>query len=348
MHFSTAAVASLAISLPVLALPRASSSSSLQNAADAVPGETSLFVTYPGKETPLAQEYLRANPATGSGPAGDDDLLFQNLLAAEWVIYSFYQLGVESFTKENFTKLGWPNTTYERIVEIRDNEAGHVRIFQDQITNNSVKPAPCKYQFEVGTNPEYWLLLQTYLEASSMAFLTGLALQADVNTSKAALMAIGQTESRHNTWSLIDVWNVSPFAGPSDTTYPYPNQILDLTNNFIVPRQNLPQLEFYKNGTTASPGSDIQLAYQDPKHVPSFEDDKQYWVVFYHGVQKVSLPFDPHNMRVKIPAQFDVNVGIIMLNIADEEDAPTRDSVVAGPLILLEQPVAYNKVISAV
>ena len=360
MLFSRPAIAFLAIGLPVLALPKGSSSGSLQNAIDAVPGESPLFVNYPGKKTPLAKEYLRVIPAIGSGPTGEDDLLFQNLLAAEWAIYSFYQIGVESFTSSNFTKLGWPNSTYERMVQIRDNEAGHVRIFQEQISNNSVKPGPCKYEYSFGGNPKSWLVLQTYLEVASMAFLTGLSNQADLNVSKSALMAIGQVESRHNAWSLIDVWNTSPFSGPSDTIYPYANQILDLTNNFIVsdscpsenpvypsPRQNLPQIEFYSNGTTARPGSDLQFAYKDPKNVPTFNDDKEYWAVFYHGVQKESVRYNPKENRVKIPP-FDLDSGIIIVNIAEEKGAPNEDSVVAGPLIILEQPGILTKDISSV
>jgi hypothetical protein len=359
MRFSKPAIASLAIG-PVLAFPKGSPSGSLQNAINAVPGESPLFVNYPGKKTPLASEYLRAIPATGSGPAGEDDLLFQNLLAAEWAIYSFYQIGVESFTPSNFTKLGLPNSTYERMIEIRDNEAGHVRIFQEQISNNSVKPGPCKYAYGVEKSPKGWLALQTYLEVSSMAFLTGLSNQADLNVSKSALMAIGQVESRHNAWSLINIFNTSPFSGPSDTIYPYANQILDLTNNFILsgscpsenpvypsPRQNLPQIEFYSNGTTAKPGSDIRFKFMDPKNVPEFDNDKEYWAVFYHGVQKESVKYNPKENRVKIP-HFDLNSGIIIVNIAEEKDAPTEDSVVAGPLIILEQPGSLTKAISSV
>lgn len=362
MHFSKPAIASLATILPAaVALPKGSSSGSLQDAISAVPGKSPLFLNYPGKKTPLASEYLKVIPATGSGPAGEDDLLFENLLAAEWSIYSFYQAGVEAFTSSNFTTLGLPNSTYERIVQMRDNEAGHVRIFQEQISNNSVKPGPCKYDYDFNKNPQIWLALQTYLEVSSMAFLTGLSNQADLNVSKSALMAIGQVESRHNTWSLIDVYNTSPFAGPSDTVYPYANQILDLTNNFIVsgscpsenppypsPSQNLPQLVFYGNETTGRPGSDLHLTYKDPKNVPTYQDDKEYWAVFYHGLQKQSVTFDPKNSHVKIPAQFDLNAGIIIVNIAKEKDAPTEDSVVAGPLILLEQPGSLTTQISTV
>jgi hypothetical protein len=39
-----------------------------------------------------------------------------------------------------------------------------------------------------------------------------------------------------------------------------------------------------------------------------------------------------------IPARFDPESSLIIVNIADRRDAPTEESVVAGPLIILEQP----------
>ena len=79
-----------------------------------------------------------------AGVAGPDDVRFQNLLSAEWVVYNFYQAGVEAFNASSFVAQGFPNNTYERIMSIRDNEAGHLRIFQNAISSNSIKPGPCK------------------------------------------------------------------------------------------------------------------------------------------------------------------------------------------------------------
>ncbi|RLL97950.1 hypothetical protein CFD26_106273 [Aspergillus turcosus] len=354
MHLPTLLFASAASVLPCLALPTASTQgSSLQSAEDAVPGESSLFTTYLGKKTPLAANYTRVIPPTDSdGSPAPDDVLFQNLLSAEWIIYSFYQQAIEVFSSSDFTKLGLPNTTYRRITEIRDNEAGHLRIFQDKISNRSLKPGPCKYAFGFNkTTPETFLALQVYIEVSSMAFLTGLSRQANLNISKSALMSIGQVETRHNVWSLIEVFNTSPFSGPADTVYPYANQILDTTNAFVVPgscpkanpvypnpRQNLPLLAFSKNGTTARPGSKIHFVFSDPDNQPRFEDATEYYVVFYHGLNTVSVSFDWKTNSSTIPAQFDPQSSIIMVNIADRRDAPTEESVIAGPLIILEQP----------
>jgi hypothetical protein len=354
MHFPVTWVAFMAAVLPpAIAFPATSKMAPLKDAVNAVPGESPLFNTYLGKKTPLASNYTKVFPKTGSGSAGADDLLFQNLLAAEWIIYSFYQQAVEAFNTSSFTDLGYPNTTYQRIVEMRDNEAGHVRIFQDQISDNSVTPGPCKYGFSTTQlEPLVWLSLQTYLETASMAYLTGLVLDASLSVSKSALLAIGTVESRHNTWSLIDVWNTGPFSGPSDTTYPYANQILDATNAFIIPdscpsenpvypspRQNLPQMGFVnKTGTTGHPGSKISFRYTDKNNQPHWNASENYYAVFFHGLNNISVPYDPKINSVAIPRAFDSDAGLIIVSIANTPHAPTEDSVVAGPLILLEQP----------
>jgi hypothetical protein len=109
---------------------------------------------------------------------------------------------VDAFSEHDFTALGLPNTTYERIAQIRDNEAGHVRIFQDNISNKSVKPSPCRYDYQFNNNPTIYLTLQLVIEVSSMAFLIGLVQEANLNATKGALVAIAETETRHNFWAL--------------------------------------------------------------------------------------------------------------------------------------------------
>ncbi|GFF41276.1 hypothetical protein IFM51744_04750 [Aspergillus udagawae] len=239
-----------------------------------------------------------------------------------------------------------------KLAKIRDNEARHLRIFQDQISNHSLKPGPCKYGFGFNkATPETFLALQVYIEVSSMAFLTGLSRQANRNISKSPLMSIGQVETRHNVWSLIDVFNTSPFSGPADTVYSYANQILDTTNAFVVsgscpkanpvyptPRQGLPLLAFSKNGTTARPASKIHFVFSDADNQPRFKDDTEYYAVFYHGLNTVSVPFDRKTNSSTIQERFDPESSIIIVDIAGRRDAPTEESVVAEPLIILEQP----------
>ena len=188
---------SLAAVLAASPVRRDASTSCLSNSkCGPIPGESTYYSDYTGKAPPFPANITSPVPATASGPVGEDDILFQNLLSAEWAVFSFYQQGVEAFNESAFIDLGLPNNTYQRITEIRDNEAGHLRIFQDSISATSVKPGPCKYNFRF-TDAQDFLELQNIIEVSSMAFLTGLAQQAKALSTMGALLAIGQTETRH-------------------------------------------------------------------------------------------------------------------------------------------------------
>ena len=99
----------------------------------------------------------------------------------------------------------------------------------------SVKPGLCQYEFPIHNNVTRFLALSTVIEISSMVFLSGLAQQSRTQATSAALLAISDTETRHEAWALIEIWEANPFAGPSETVFPYANQILDYANELIVP-----------------------------------------------------------------------------------------------------------------
>ncbi|KAA8572218.1 hypothetical protein MFRU_060g00070 [Monilinia fructicola] len=314
-----------------------------------IPSESNYYSSYRGKAAPFPANYTSPIPATKIGPSGPDDLLFQNLLGAEWAVFTFYQQAVERLNATSFTTVGFPNTTYERIQEIRDNEAGHLRIFQDSISDTSVKPGGCRYEFGWRTAAEF-LEMQVLIEVSSMVFASGLVQQARLNVTKGALMGIGETETRHTMWALISVWGVDPFAGPVDTSFPYANQILDSTNRFIVdgscpdgnpeypsPNQHLPQLE--ATGSVTG-GGNITFVYEKGStgnEVPDFEQGKDYFAVFFHGLEVISMPLDVATNSTIFPSNLELK-GIVLVVIADEIGAPSEESVIAGPAYILEQP----------
>lgn len=326
--------------------------------SNAIPGQSSLFSTYQGKVTPLAAQYLRPIEPTETGDAGEDDVLFQNLLSAEWLIYDFYQQGVDIFNAESFIALGLPNTTYERLNEIRNNEAGHVRLFQDGISATSVKPGPCTYKFPV-VDVQSYLAIHTLLETSSMAFLTGLITQAKTATTRSILMGIGQVESRHNAWSLSNIYDTDPFSGPIDTIFPYGSLLLHSARQFIVPGScppanpqfplpdtpDLPPLAFDPLTTTGQPGSNITFVFPDLTNQPRFNPHQEYYAIYFHGAYNISEPLDLNGYHSTIPAEFDQEAGIILVVVADQPGAPTEKSVIAGPLTLVEQPSILTKVL---
>jgi hypothetical protein len=338
-------------------IPR--SSSEAQKLADPsygpVPGRSPLYSTYRGKEPPFPGNITDPILPTRRGEPGADDMVWQNLLSAEWAIFSFYQQGVEAFDKTSFVKAGYPNTTYDRIQEIRDNEAGHLRIFQDQISETSLKPGACKYQYPLH-DTESFLVLSTFVEIASMASLTGLVQIAKLPASQGAMTAIAAVETRHEAWSLIDIWNFNPFSGPSDTVFPYANQILDLTNGFVIkgscpnenpvypnPRQCLPSLNVSPIHKSVTSGSTITFNFTDNDILPKFKKDRQYYTTFFHGTWNTTIPIDTKDwpkkkiIDVKIPESFESR-GIIIAVVTDTIGAPTKDTVLASPAIILQQP----------
>ena len=214
MQYSSTLVALLSLMNGILAHPVRRSTSpdcASDPTCGPIPGESSLYSDYNQTSSPFPANMTAPIPATSTGPVGEDDLLFQNLLSAEWAVYSFYQQGVEAFNESVFVDLGLPNTTYQRITEIRDNEAGHLRIFQDSISSASLKPGACRYEYGFADAMEF-LALQNIIEVSSMAFLTGLVQQANENSTRGALLAIGETETRHEVRLLLFEWLVPSLA----------------------------------------------------------------------------------------------------------------------------------------
>ncbi|KAI1330166.1 ferritin-like domain-containing protein [Xylariaceae sp. FL0255] len=329
------------------------------------PGESPLYNDYLGKAPPFPANYTKPIAPTKSGAPGPDDVLWQNLLSAEWVIYSFYQYGVETFNTSSFVELGLPNTTYTRIQEIRDNEAGHLRIFQDQISATSIKPGACQYNFDttIGSKPEDFLGAALAIEVSSMLFLTGLVQTAKLDAAKGALTAVSQVETRHGVWALLDVYGADPFSGPSDTVFPYANEILDLTTDFIVsgscpsanppypnPSQNLPPVGIAMGTKSVAPGATVQLNFTNPANQPTFDSKCDYYGVFYHGLDVISTLLDTTKwpaqpINITIPAEFDAK-GIVAFVITTEEGAPTLDSVVTRPNVFLQQPAGIGALFS--
>ena len=311
-----------------------------------VPGKSSYYSNYTGIEAPFPDRYPDPVPATGNGPPAPDDALWQNLASAEWIVYRFYQKGVETFNESDFIESGFPSQTYSRLVEIRDNEAGHLRVFQDEISHDSLKPGPCEYYYPF-TTPKSYLELQLAIELSSMAFLTGLTQTAQLNSSKGALVAAAEVEARHEVWALMDIWKTDPFAGPFDTSFPYASQILQITNNFVipgtcppnnpvwpVPYQDLPQLI---TSGAAYPGAKVEFEYQNKSNVPDFKPNTDYFAVFFHGVFNISVPYNPSTNYTTVPAAFE-DTGLVIGVLADAEGAPTLESVVAGPMVLTQKP----------
>ena len=79
--------------------------------------------------------------------------------------------------------------------------------------------------------------------------------------------------------------------------------------------------------------------------MPDYVDGQDYYAVFFHGVNNITVPFDTKTDSSIIPAALD-SKGMILAVTADTPGAPTLDSVVAGPLLLLQEPANATSITS--
>lgn len=145
-----------------------------------------------------------------------------------------------------------------------------------------------------------------------MAFLTGLVQQAKLNASKCAFATTSPTETRHGPWTLIDNWNTNPFAGIIDTVYPYANQILDITNAFVVPnyfpsvntvladpRQAPPQMSL-ANGTTSPTRTDIIYSFHRKSEFKSGREYIALCCSFQRWSRRQCPRYSPASSRITL------------------------------------------------
>lgn len=105
---------------------------------------------------------------------------------------------------------------------------------------------------------------------------------------------------------------------------------------YPYPDQHLPTLEWNRKNETSHPGSEITFEFPDDK--PAFKNDVEYFAVYFHALANIAVPFDPKTKTSRVPAKFDAGKGIIIAIIADRYGAPTKESCLTAPLILLQQP----------
>ncbi|KAK4497013.1 hypothetical protein PRZ48_011462 [Zasmidium cellare] len=284
-----------------------------------IPGQYEPYNTHHGPDPPYPGTRKTPILPTSNEPPAPDDALFQSLAAAEWTILDFYNSALRRFKPEDFVQLGFPNNTYERLEEIRNNEAGHVQITLSMISDASTKPAPCAYSFNT-TTPLSFLLRQTLIEASGPAFLPGLTSQAKDPRSQGVLTSLSQIEVRHGTWSALELFGADPFTGPADTLYPYPMQILSQVAQYIVPGSCPKDNPPFPNPApraalmTVNPpfpqaGDEIEFVFPVPQQQPKFMPGKEYFVVYFHALGNISTKYDVRSGKSQIPGEFDKGRG---------------------------------------
>ena len=77
-----------------------------------------------------------------------------------------------------------------------------------------------------------------------------------------------------------------------------------------------------------------------------FESGTDYYAVFFHGLLNITQPFDTKTNVTTIPEEFEAK-DLFLGVISDTPGAPTMETVKAGPLVVVEQPVQINQGVDA-
>lgn len=289
---------------------------------------------------------LPSSPRISSG----DQKLFQNLLAAEWIVDSMYASGLEFFAPSDFTTAGYPNNTYDQLKSVYQNENGHLRIFERAIESTIIKPGRCNYSFGFEHITNKTLAVQVYMnivsqvEIGSMAYLTGLAHEAENVETLYTIMGTISAETRHLTFVNGQVLDVGDFVGPTDTIYPFPLQLLSVTKQFIIPNscppenppypspdQNLPKLSLdVKRSNIQSKNGTLTLTAD----LKGFQSNKTLSVIFFQSVfnyTKQATSLGNNTLQVKIP-NLTSDKGNLIVALSNTSHVTKKEDILAGPL----------------
>lgn len=287
-----------------------------------------------------------SSPMKSSG----DQLLFQNLLAAEWIVDSMYASGLEFFTPTDFIQAGYPNNTYNQLQSVYENENGHLKLFERAIDSNIIKPSRCNYSygFEHIKNKteavQVYMAIVSQVEIGSMAYLTGLAHQAEEVETLYTIMGTISAETRHLTFVNGQVLNVGDFVGPTDTTYPFPLQLLSLTKQFIVPNscpaenppypspdQNLPGLSLNaKQSNIQAKGGNLTLIAD----LENFQSQDNFYAIYFQSVFNYTMPskyIGNNTFQVEMPT-LTSDKGNLIVALSNTSHVTKKEDILAGPL----------------
>ena len=153
-------------------------------------------------------------------------------LTLEHLEATFYNQGLDNFTRQDFKTYGYPNYVYTLFEKIREHENVHVSTLQTVIKSlNGTAVPPCEYNFNI---PD----VKTFIETSRALENTGVSAYSgsakdisnpDLLTAAATILSV---EARHAAF-LQYITNRSPFPNAFDIPLSK-GQVVGIASQFIV------------------------------------------------------------------------------------------------------------------
>jgi len=174
----------------------------------------------------------KAQDATPESPFAEPVDVVNYALTLEHIEATFYRLGLEQFTEDDFTALGFQAGVRDRVATIADHEAQHVAALTavvEELGGEAVEEA--EYDFGY-TNLEEFLATGAVLEAVGVQAYTGAA-QYLVGTGGylTAALTIHGNEGRHAAYLAV-VNGGNPFPDAFEPTLT-PEEVLEIATPFL-------------------------------------------------------------------------------------------------------------------
>lgn len=172
-------------------------------------------------------------------PITDADIL-NYALTLEHLENTFYRIGLQNFTQEQFASAGFDETFYKNLRTIAFDEQVHVDFLTAGLIEAGAVPVKeCTYAFPVDS-VESFVLVSSVLEGVGVSAYIGAAadiMSKEYLTAAASILAI---EARHTSYIRASL-DKAPFPQPFDDPLSL-NQVFTLAGQFIVscPSDNPP------------------------------------------------------------------------------------------------------------
>jgi hypothetical protein len=183
--------------------------------------------------TGLGFSRAKAQDATPESPFAEPVDVVNYALTLEHIEATFYRLGLEQFSEDDFVALGFQAGVRDRVATIADHEAQHVAALTAVVTELGGEPVEeAEYDFGY-TNLQEFLATGAVLEAVGVQAYTGAA-QYLVGTGGylTAALTIHGNEGRHAAYLAV-VNGGNPFPDAFEPTLT-PAEVLEIATPFFV------------------------------------------------------------------------------------------------------------------
>ncbi|KAF8322753.1 ferritin-like domain-containing protein [Cantharellus anzutake] len=255
-----------------------------------------------------------------------DSDIFQIALTLEHLENAFYTEGLKKYDAAAFRKAGFPDWVRERITQVAEHEATHVKSLEKKL--GSAATQPCTYQFP-DTDAKSFVTLAGALEwGGASAYLGAISHLTDPDDITVA-GSILATEARQAAWINSAALKGFPWDGSFNTPLTA-DEVLGIVQGFFktCPASN-PKLIAAPFPSKLTVGKAVLGHNVAVTFTPPSGSTQQFYLALRSGLKTHVSPIV--GGQAKLPAHLQGNV---FATVVDNPNVTTDANTVAGTAVL--------------